>query len=113
VQATTCLAIERRFLARGASAGSCAAALEGARGTKARLGDSLQIAIHHDEISASFGVSFYPIISGSARAEWLFNLAKGESCTVPLGLVLFDNPAAVQIITMSPNPRCSDKTCYS
>jgi hypothetical protein len=112
VQATPGLAIKRRILARGASAGSGTAALAGPIGAKAPWNTLFKVAIRHVEISASFGVLFYPIIGGSARAEWLFNLAKGESCTVPLGLVLFDNPAAVKIITMSPNTRCSDKTCY-
>jgi hypothetical protein len=113
MQPTAGLACERRFLARGAAAGSGAAAWVGPIGAKAPWNTLFKVAIRHVEISASFGVLLYPIIGGSARVEWLFNLAKGESCTVHLGLVLFDNPAAVKIITMSPDTRCSDKTCYS
>ena len=55
MQATTGLACERRFLARGAAAGSGAAALAGAIRDEAPLVSHLQIAVCHAEISALFG----------------------------------------------------------
>ncbi len=52
VQPTPGLAIEWRLLARGAAAGSGAAALEGALGTKAPSNTLLKVVVCHTEISA-------------------------------------------------------------
>ena len=52
VKSTPGLTCERRFLARGASAGSGAAALEGALGTKAPSNTLLKVVVCHTEISA-------------------------------------------------------------
>ncbi|MDB3930118.1 hypothetical protein N9413_13180, partial [Paracoccaceae bacterium] len=51
VQATPGFAGKRRFLARGASAGSCAAALVGIFRAETRLDGPVKIAICHIEIS--------------------------------------------------------------
>jgi len=71
VQPTAGLAPKWRFLARGAAAGSGAAALEGALGAKAPRDTLFKIAICYAEISASYGVSLYPTCVGSARVGWL------------------------------------------
>ena len=62
VQATTGLACERGFLARGAAACSGAAALERARGTKAPSNTLLKVVVCHTEISASYEVPLYPTL---------------------------------------------------
>ncbi|MDA8860009.1 hypothetical protein N9I33_00940 [Paracoccaceae bacterium] len=62
VQATPGLACERRFLARGAAAGSGATALEGARGTKAPRDNFFKVVVCHTEISASYEVPLYPTL---------------------------------------------------
>jgi len=56
MQPTPGLAIERRFLARGASAGSSAAALEGALGAKTPRNALLKVAICHAGIFTWYGV---------------------------------------------------------
>jgi hypothetical protein len=71
VQATPGLAIEWRFLARGAAAGSGAAALEGARGTKAPRDTFFKVVVCHTEISASYEVPLYPTLGVVPRDGWL------------------------------------------
>ena len=71
VQPTAGLACERGFLARGAAAGSGAAALEGARGTKAPRDTLLKIVVCHTEISASYEVPLYPTLGVVPRDGWL------------------------------------------
>ena len=71
MQPTPGLAIERRFLARGAAAGSGAAALEGARGTKAPRDTFFKVVVCHTEISASYEVPLYPTLGVVPRDGWL------------------------------------------
>ncbi len=71
VQATPFLACERRFLTRGASAGSGAAALEGALGTRAPRDTLLKIVVCHTKISASYEVPLYPTLGVVPRDGWL------------------------------------------
>jgi len=71
VQATPSLAIERRFLARGAAAGSGAAALEGARGAEAPRDTLFKVGVCHVKISTSYGVPLYPTLGVVPRDCWL------------------------------------------
>ena len=71
VQATPSLAIKWGLLARGASAGSGAAALEGARGTKAPRDTFFKVVVCHTEISASYEVPLYPTLGVVPRDGWL------------------------------------------
>ena len=71
VQPTAGLACERRFLARGAAAGSGAAALEGARRTKAPRDTFFKVVVCHTEISASYEVLLYPTLGVVPRDGWL------------------------------------------
>jgi len=70
VQATPFLACERRFLTRGASTGSGAAALAEPIRAKAPRNALFKVAICHAENSTSYGVLIYPIIGGGARVGW-------------------------------------------
>jgi hypothetical protein len=71
VQPTAGLACERGFLARGAAAGSGAAALERALGTKAPRDTLLKIVVCHTEISTSYEVPLYPTLGVVPRDGWL------------------------------------------
>ena len=71
MQPTPGLAVERRFLAHGAAAGSGAAALERARGTKAPSNTLLKAVVCHTEISASYEVPLYPTLGVVPRDGWL------------------------------------------
>ena len=71
VQATPGLACERRFLALGAEAGSCAAALEGALGAEAPRDTLFKVGVCHVKISTSYGVPLYPTLGVVPRDGWL------------------------------------------
>ena len=83
VQATPGLACERRFLTRGATAGSGAAALEGALGAEAPRDTLFKVGVCHVKISTSYGVLLYPIFGGGARVGWLGRMAHGGRMTLP------------------------------
>jgi len=71
VQATPSLAIKWGLLARGASAGSGAAALEGALGAKSPWNALFEVSFCHAKISTGYGVLLYPILGDVARHAWL------------------------------------------
>ena len=71
VQPTAGLAIEWGLLARGAAAGSGAAALEGAHRTKAPRDTFFKVVVCHTEISASYEVPLYPTLGVVPRDGWL------------------------------------------
>ena len=71
MQGAASVALVRRPLAGRAFSGLGAAPLAGPIRAKAPRDTVLKVAICHAEISASYGVSLYPIFGGAARVGWL------------------------------------------
>ena len=70
VQRTAPVALVRRSLAGRALTGLSPAPLAGPIGAKAPRNTFLKVVFCHAGISASYGVSLYPIIGGGARVGW-------------------------------------------
>ena len=71
MQTTAGLAPKWWFLALGAEAGSCAAALEGALGAEAPRDTLFKVGVCHVKISTSYGVPLYPTLGVVPRDGWL------------------------------------------
>ena len=71
VQGAASVALVRRPLAGRAFTGFGPAPLAGPIGAEAPWNALLKITICHAKISASYGVSLYPIYAGGARVGWL------------------------------------------
>jgi len=83
VQGAASVALVRRPLAGRALTGLGPAPLAGPVGAKAPWNALFKVAICHAKISASYGVSLYPILDGVVRHAWLgSNAANGAKSSV-------------------------------